>query len=50
LIGGRSLELSDILFEKLAKYKPRDFIDIQSFIWYVSDDIYDRFGAPAFQD
>jgi ABC-type polysaccharide/polyol phosphate transport system ATPase subunit len=44
------LMLADILFEKLAKYKPQDFIDIQSFIWYVSDDIYDRFGTPAFED
>lgn len=46
LTYSKLLELTDILFEKLSKYKPRDFIDIQSFVWYVSDDIYNRFGAP----
>lgn len=50
LTYSKLLMLADILFEKLAKYKPQDFIDIQSFIWYVSDDIYDRFGTPAFED
>jgi hypothetical protein len=47
LTYSKLLELSKVLFEKLANYKPRDLIDIQSFIWYVSDDIYYRFGKPA---
>jgi hypothetical protein len=49
LTYSKLLELADILFEKLAHYKPRDLIDIQSFIWYVSDDIYHRFGRPVIE-
>lgn len=49
LTYSKLLELADILFEKLAHYKPCDLIDIQSFIWYVSDDIYHRFGRPVIE-
>jgi len=35
------LELCRILFRELARLKPRDYIDLQSFIWCIGDDNYE---------
>lgn len=37
---GRLLKLCDILFHELRDLRPRDYIDLQSFIWCIGDDSY----------
>jgi len=36
----RLMQLSHILMDELADFRPRDFIDVQSFIWCIGDDSY----------
>lgn len=36
------LKLCDILLAELRDLRPRDYVDIQSFIWAIGDDSYKR--------
>jgi hypothetical protein len=36
----RLLKFCDILFQELSDLNPRDYIDLQSFIWSIGDDSY----------
>jgi hypothetical protein len=47
LTYSRLLTLGKVLSKKLAKYGPRDFIDIRSFICFVGGSVHVSCGAPA---